>query len=86
MSSTRPLVTLITTAALLTLSACQSNTVQGVKQDAHVVKEKVVEVKDAVVDTAIEVKDKTVEGGKAVGQAVGSGLEKAGDAVKGAAQ
>ena len=82
MSSTQPLFTLLATATLVSLAAC--NTVQGVKQDAHVVKDKAVEVKDAVVDKAIEVKDKTVEGGKAAGQAVGSGLEKAGDAVKGA--
>ena len=74
--------TLFVTATLMSLAAC--NTVQGVKQDAGVVKEKAIEVKDAVVDKAIEVKDKTVEGGKAAGQAVGSGLEKAGDAVKGA--
>ncbi len=80
MSAIKPLFTLMATAALMSLAAC--NTVQGVKQDAHVVKDKVVEVKDAVVDKAVEVKDKTVEGGKAAGQAVGSGLEKAGDAVK----
>jgi predicted small secreted protein len=79
--SVKPLYVLIA-AALASLAAC--NTVQGVKQDAHVVKEKAVEVKDAVVEKAIEVKDKTVEGTKAVGQSVGSGLEKAGEAVKGA--
>jgi predicted small secreted protein len=82
MPTLKPRVTLLTIAALLSLAAC--NTVQGVKQDAHVVKEKAVEVKDAVVEKAIEVKDKTVEGTKAVGQSVGSGLEKAGEAVKGA--
>ena len=72
MSSIKPLFILLAAAALMPLAAC--NTVQGVKQDASVVKDK-----------AIEVKDKTVEGGKAVGQSVGSGLEKAGDAVKDAA-
>ncbi len=74
--------TLLATAVLVSLTAC--NTMQGVKQDAHVVKDKAVEVKDVVVDKAIEIKDKAVEGGKAAGQAVGSGLEKAGEAVKGA--
>ena len=74
--------TLMASAALTSLMAC--NTAQGVKQDAHVVKDKAVEVKDVVVDKAIEIKDKAVEGGKAAGQAVGSGLEKAGEAVKGA--
>ncbi len=74
--------TLIASAALISLAAC--NTVQGVKQDAHVVKDKAVEVKDVVVDKAIEIKDKAVEGGKTAGQAVGSGLERAGEAVKGA--
>ena len=82
MFSLKPLFTLIAAAALTSLAAC--NTVQGVKQDAHVVKDKAVEVKDAVVEKAIEIKDKTVEGSKAAGQAVGSGLEKAGEAVKGA--
>ncbi|TNF55700.1 MAG: hypothetical protein EP308_05615 [Burkholderiales bacterium] len=76
--------TLLVTAALVSMAACSSNTVQGVKQDAQVVKEKAVEVKDKVVDTAIDIKDKAVEGGKAAGQAVGSGLERAGGAVKGA--
>ena len=95
MSSLKPLATLIAAAALTALAACSTNTVQGVKQDAHLVKEKAIEVKDKVVDKAIEVKDvvvdksievkdKAVEGGKAAGQAVGSGLEKAGEAVKGA--
>ena len=79
-----PFKTLLVTAALMSLAACSSNTVQGVKQDARVVKEKAVEVKDKVVDTAIDIKDKAVDGGKAAGQAVGSGLEKAGEAVKGA--
>ena len=74
--------TLIASAALIALAAC--NTVQGVKQDAHVVKDKAVEVKDVVVDKAIEIKDKALEGGKTAGQAVGSGLERAGEAVKGA--
>jgi predicted small secreted protein len=74
--------TLLATATLISLAAC--NTVQGAKQDAHVAKDKAVEVKDVVVDKAIMIKDKAVEGGKAAGQAVGSGLEKAGDAVKGA--
>jgi len=74
--------TLLATTALMSLAAC--NTVQGVKQDAHVVKDKAIEVKDVVVDKAIEIKDKAVEGGKSAGQAVGSGLEKAGEAVKGA--
>ena len=74
--------TLLATTTLMSLAAC--NTVQGVKQDAHVVKDKAVEVKDVVVDKAIEIKDKAVEGGKSAGQAVGSGLEKAGEAVKGA--
>lgn len=74
--------TLLATAALISLAAC--NTVQGVKQDAHVAKDKAVEVKDVVVDKAIEIKDKAVEGSKAAGQAVGSGMEKAGEAVKGA--
>ncbi len=74
--------TLIASAALISLAAC--NTVQGVKQDAHVVKDKAVEVKDVVVDKAIEIKDKAVESGKTAGQAVGSGLERAGEAVKGA--
>ena len=82
MCSVKPLITLLATATLVSLAAC--NTVQGIKQDAHVVKDKALDVKDAVVDKAIEVKDKTVEGGKAVGQSVGSGLEKAGEAVKGA--
>jgi predicted small secreted protein len=72
---------LLATATLMSLAAC--NTVQGVKQDAHVVKDKAVEVKDVVVDKAIEIKDRAVEGGKTAGQAVGSGLEKAGEAVKG---
>jgi predicted small secreted protein len=79
MSATK---TLVISAALISLAAC--NTVQGVKQDAHVVKDKAVQVKDVVVDKAIEIKDKTVEGGKTAGQAVGSGLERAGEAVKGA--
>ncbi|MFW5331536.1 hypothetical protein [Hydrogenophaga sp. ZJX-1] len=82
MCSVKPLITLLATATLVSLAAC--NTVQGIRQDAHVVKDKALDVKDAVVDKAIEVKDKTVEGGKAVGQSVGSGLEKAGEAVKGA--
>ena len=82
MPSLKPLFTLATTATLLSLAAC--NTVQGVKQDAHLVKDKAIEVKDAVVNTAIEVKDRTVEGSKAAGQAIGTGLEKAGEAVKGA--
>ncbi|MFP5467557.1 MAG: hypothetical protein ACLGG8_08535 [Gammaproteobacteria bacterium] len=82
MTTHQPLLALITSACLMSLAAC--NTVQGVKQDAHVVKDKAIEVKDVVVDKAIVVKDKAVEGGKAAGQAVGSGLEKAGDAVKGA--
>jgi len=81
MPTFKPLFTLFTVAALTSLAAC--NTVQGVKQDAHVVKDKAIEVKDVVVDKAILVKDKAVEGGKA-GQAVGSSLEKAGEAVKGA--
>ena len=84
MSSLKPLFTLVATAALASLAACSTNTVQGVKQDAHVVKDKAIEVKDVVVDKAIEIKDKAVEGGKSAGQAVGSGLEKAGEAVKGA--
>ena len=79
MSATKSLVISV---ALISLAAC--NTVQGVKQDAHVVKDKAVQVKDVVVDKAIEIKDKTVEGGKTAGQAVGSGLERAGEAVKGA--
>ena len=74
--------TLLATVALISLAAC--NTVQGVKQDAYVAKDKAIEVKDVVVDKAIEIKDKAVEGGKAAGQAVGSGVEKAGEAVKGA--
>jgi len=74
--------TVLAVATLMSLAAC--NTVHGVKQDAHVAKDKAVEVKDVVVDKAIMIKDKAVEGGKAAGQAVGSGLEKAGDAVKGA--
>jgi predicted small secreted protein len=82
MPKLKPGLTLLTITALLSLSAC--NTVQGVKQDTHVIKNKAIEVKDAVVDKAIEIKDKTVEGTKAVGQSVGSGLEKAGEAVKGA--
>jgi predicted small secreted protein len=82
MSSFKPLLSLIAATALMAVSAC--NTVQGVKQDASLVKEKALEVKDAVVEKAIEVKDKTVEGSKAVGQSVGTGLEKAGEAVKGA--
>jgi len=82
MTMPQPLLALITAATLISLTAC--NTVQGVKQDAHVVKDKAVEVKDVVVDKATEVKDRAVEGGKAAGQAVGSGLEKAGEAVKGA--
>ena len=82
MPTFKPLLNFITVAALTSLAAC--NTVQGVKQDAHVVKDKAIEVKDVVVDKAILVKDKAVEGGKAAGQAVGSGLEKAGEAVKGA--
>ena len=44
--------TLLVTAALMSLAACSSNTVQGVKQDAHVVKDKAIEVKDVVVDKA----------------------------------
>ncbi len=72
--------TLLATAALISLAAC--NTVEGAKQDAHVAKDKAMEVKDVVVDKAIELKDKAVEGGKAAGQAVGSGMEKAGEAVK----
>lgn len=79
MSTTK---TLVISAALMSLAAC--NTLQGVKQDAHVAKDKAVEVKDVVVDKAIEIKDKAVEGGKTAGQAVGSGLERAGEAVKGA--
>jgi len=82
MSSNRCLLILATAAALMALAGC--NTVQGVKQDAHVVKDKAVEVKDVVVDKAIEVKDRAVEGGKAAGQAVGTGLERAGGAVRGA--
>jgi predicted small secreted protein len=93
--SVKPLYLLIAAVAVAALTACSTNTVQGVKQDAHLVKEKAIEVKDkvvdkaievkdAVVDKSIEVKDKAVEGGKAAGQAVGSGLEKAGEAVKGA--
>jgi predicted small secreted protein len=82
--SVKPLYLLIAAATVAVLTACSTNTVQGVKQDAHLVKEKAIEVKDKVVDKAIEVKDKAVEGGKAAGQAVGSGLEKAGEAVKGA--
>jgi predicted small secreted protein len=74
--------TLLATATLISLAAC--NTVQGAKQDAHVAKDKAVEVKDVVVNKAIMIKDKAVEGGKTAGQAVGSGLEKAGEAVKGA--
>ncbi len=74
--------TLLATATLMSLAAC--NTVQGAKQDAHVAKDKAVEVKDVVVEKAIEIKDKAVEGGKTAGQAVGSGLERAGEAVKGA--
>jgi hypothetical protein len=92
MSVFKSVFTLIAAAAL---AACGTHTAQGVKQDAHVVKDKAIEVKDKVVDKAIEVKDvvvdkslevkdKAVEGGKAAGQAVGSGLEKAGEAVKGA--
>ena len=73
-----------TIAALCLLAACSSHTVQGARQDAVVVKDKAVEVKDAVVDKAVEIKDRTVEGSKAVGQTVGSGLEKAGEAVKSA--
>ena len=95
MSSFKPLSFLVAAAALTALAACSTNTVQGVKQDAHLVKEKAIEVKDKVVDKAIEVKDvvvdksievkdKAVEGGKVAGQAVGAGLEKAGEAVKGA--
>lgn len=84
MSSRKPLIRLLVAATtLVSLTACGTNTAQGVKQDAHLVKEKAVEVKDVVVDKAIEIKDKAVEGGKAAGQAVGSGLEKAGGAVKG---
>jgi predicted small secreted protein len=82
MPSIRCLVVLTTAATLTALAGC--NTVQGVKQDAHVVKDKAIEVKDVVVDKAIEVKDRAVEGGKAAGQAVGTGLEKAGGAVRGA--
>jgi predicted small secreted protein len=74
--------TLIVVSSLLSLSAC--NTMQGVKQDAHIAKDKAVEIKDVVVEKAIEVKDMAVQGGKAAGQAVGTGLEKAGEAVKGA--
>ena len=95
MSALKPLFSVIAAAALASLAACSTNTAQGVRQDAQLVKDKAVEVKDKVVDKAIEVKDvvvdksievkdKAVEGGKAAGQAVGSGLEKAGDAVKGA--
>ena len=95
MPSLKPLCSLIAIVALTSLAACGSNTVQGAKQDAHLVKDKAievkdkvvdkaVEVKDVVVDTAVEVKDKAVEGSKAAGQAVGSGLEKAGEAVNGA--
>ena len=95
MSSLKPVFALVAAAALPLLAACSTNTVQGAKQDAHLVKGKAIEVKDKVVDKAIEVKDvvvdksleikdKAVEGGKAAGQAVGSGLEKAGEAVKGA--
>lgn len=95
MPTLKPVTHLIAAATLAALAACSSHTVQGVKHDAHVVKDKAVEVKDkvvdkaievkdVVVDTAVEVKDKAVDGGKAAGQAVGSGLEKAGDAVKGA--
>ena len=82
-------------ATALSLAACSSNTVQGARQDAVIVKDraveakdaavdKAVEVKDAVVDKAVEIKDKAVDGGKAAGQAVGSGLERAGGAVKNA--
>jgi predicted small secreted protein len=74
--------TLLATAALISVAAC--NTVQGARQDAYVAKDKAVEVKDVVVDKAIEIKDKAVEGGKSAGQAVGAGLERAGEAVKGA--
>ncbi|MEZ5645106.1 MAG: hypothetical protein R3E99_08140 [Burkholderiaceae bacterium] len=79
-----PMSLLAAVAAAALLAACSTHTAQGVKQDAHLVKDKAIEVKDVVVDKAIEIKDKAVEGGKAAGQAVGSGLEKAGDAVKGA--
>ena len=64
MSANRLTLTLIISTALLGLAAC--NTVQGMKADAQIVKEK------------------AIEGGKAAGQAVGSGLEKAGEAIKGA--
>lgn len=62
---TTPLTkTLIIVAGLLSQTAC--NTVQGVKQDAYIAK------------------DKAVQSGKAAGQAVGSSLQKASEAVKGA--
>ena len=77
-----PLPSLLAAAAVITLSACGSHTAQGVKQDATAVKEKAVQVKDAIVETAVEVKDKAVQGGKEVGHSVGSGLERAGEAVK----
>ncbi len=82
MPSITPLPSLLAAAALISLSACASHTAQGVKQDATAVKEKAVEVKDAIVDTAVDVKDKAVQGGKEVGRSVGSGLERAGEAVK----
>jgi predicted small secreted protein len=62
-------------ACALVLAACGSHTAQGVRQDAVIVKDKVAETADTVVD-------KTVEGGKAVGRAVGTGLEKAGTAIR----
>jgi hypothetical protein len=84
MNPMHALTVLAAGALVLALAACSTNTAQGVRKDAVLVKDKAIEVKDVVVDTAIEVKDKAVEGGKAAGQAVGSGLEKAGEAVKGA--
>ena len=80
MNHLRSLTVLVVGA--LALAACSSNTAQSVRKDAVLVKDKAIEVKDVVVDKAIEVKDKAVEGGKAAGQAVGTGLEKAGSAVK----
>ena len=84
MPTSKPLLNLLAATALISLTACSTHTAQGLRQDASAVKERAVEVKDAIVDTAIEVKDRTVEGGKAVGRSVGSGLEKAGEAVKSA--
>ena len=95
MNHLRSLGALGAAATLFVLAACSSNTVQGARQDAVIVKDraveakdaavdKAVEVKDAVVDKAVDIKDKAVEGGKAAGQAVGSGLERAGGAVKNA--